>query len=44
MSNIYSSGSQPVGCKLLHSVPGGSEYTDDYIKLNTQIKILQMKN
>jgi hypothetical protein len=44
ISSTYSSGLQLVGCTLLQSLPGASEYDDDYMKLNIKIKILQMKN
>jgi len=45
ISSTYSSGSQPLGYTLLESLSGASEYDDDdYIKLNMQIKILQMQN
>jgi len=44
ISSTYSSGPQLLGCTLLQSVPGASEYGDDYTKLNMQIKILQTQN
>ena len=34
ISSSYSSGSKLLGCTLLQSLPGASEYDDDYIKLN----------